>query len=149
VVDSLLHTLYGIPLKWEPHSPPTVTWCESTLTFLSHGPSLVRKGVEPRGGSRPEELEWAKWVNRWSPNAQFTLKSMLPSLALKSIWYAASATDLRDNIRSMYVGLGAKGYPVAWWGPTLRRFLQKYNLTDLIPFQAVDAWVGEGRILGS
>jgi hypothetical protein len=51
---------------------------------------------------------------------------MLPSP--KSLWYAASVTDLKENIRSVYVGLGYMGYPVSWWAPTLRRFMIKYDL---------------------
>jgi hypothetical protein len=51
---------------------------------------------------------------------------MLPSP--KSLWYAASVTDLKENIRSIYVGLGYMGYPVSWWAPTLRRFMIKYDL---------------------
>jgi hypothetical protein len=147
VVQGLLQTIYNIPLKWEPHTPPTTVWCEATLTIHAHGPSLRRKGVVGGGGT-DVDYEWSKWVDRMSPNARFTLRSMLPSIALKSIWFAGSAFDLKANLKSIFLGIGCKGYPCGWWKPYMRRFWTKYGLTRLIPFITVDAWVAEGKGIG-
>ena len=42
------------------------------------------------------------------------LCSMLPSLFLKSVWYAASTGNLVANFRSLVWGVGWRGNPKEW-----------------------------------
>ena len=84
--------LYGVPLKWEP-TELTVSWGECSWRVLPLGFSLTRKGVVWDLQSAGESAEWQRWIPAGSANARFTLASMLPSLFLKSVWYAASTGD--------------------------------------------------------
>ena len=61
VVSSLLHSVYGIRLKWEPHGARVVRG-EGSLAPDGDKLSLLRKGVildTPSGDS----LEWERWVD--------------------------------------------------------------------------------------
>jgi hypothetical protein len=147
-VDALLRSIYCTPLKWEP-SERRLTWGEASILFLSHGPSLRRKGTWDVGMDLSEvsTCEWDRWVHKDSPNARFTLRSTLPSLALTSIWMAASITDLRANLRSLYMGVGWCAYPPDWWKGLMKRCLKTHGLMQLLSFQECEAWVRDGKLL--
>ena len=147
-VDALLRSMYCTPLKWEP-SERRLTWGEASILFLSHGPSLRRKGTWDVGMDLSEvsTCEWERWVHKDSPNARFTLRSTLPSLALTSIWMAASITDLRANLRSLYMGVGWCAYPPDWWKGLMKRCLKTHGLMQLLSFQECEAWVRDGKLL--
>ena len=84
---------------------------------------------------------------------------MLPSLFLKSLWYAGSQDDLLTttptgklaptpqptNFRSLTWGVGWHNYPKEWWLPCMERFLRKHNLLGLISLGIVATWVREGK----
>ena len=89
--------------------------------------------------------EWLRWVPSISANAQFTLASMLPSLFLKSICYAASREDLVANFPSFVWGVGWHAYHRDWWLPCLEKFLCKYNLLPIVSLRSVATWVREGK----
>ena len=144
IMEAFFGAMFGTPLKWEPQdSPSTASWCEATIELKEGGPSITRKGVTKHF---PEEGgEWEKWVSKSSPNAKLTLRSTLPNMAQKSIWYAASLGDIRDNLRSIFWGLGWNNYPPAWWQPCMKRFMKKYALFEFIPYTTCVSWVKEGR----
>ena len=145
-IEALLSAIYCTPLKWEP-SGDILTWGDASISFLSHGPSLRRKGAWHEGMSEKDQPEWERWIHKESPNAQFTIRSTLPSLAISSIWMAASITDLRANFRSIYMGIGWHQCPATWWKGLLKRFLKINGLTLLFSFRELEAWYWEGRLL--
>jgi hypothetical protein len=147
-VEALLRSIYCTPLKWEP-TGSRLTWGEASIKFLSHGPSLRRKGTWDMGMDLTEvsTCEWDRWVHKDSPNARFTLRSTLPSLALTSIWMAASITDLRSNFRSLYMGVGWCSYPPEWWKGLMKRCLKTHGLTKMFSFRECEAWVRDGKLL--
>ena len=49
------------------------------------------------------------------------------------------------NLRSLFWGVGASHYPVAWWNPPLKRFLVRYSLQDVVPETKFERWVMQGR----
>ena len=95
-VMPLLVVLYGLPLKWEPHTEG-VTWGEAFVNMDGEGVTLCRKGATHRLehiGTKGVLCGWEKWVSVDSANARYTVNSYLPSLFLKSVWYAATAKDV-------------------------------------------------------
>ena len=139
-----LNCLYGIPLKWEPTSV-CATWGECAWRVLPLGFSLTRKGVIWSLTEGATCGEWLRWVPAGSANARFTLTSMLPSLFLKSVWYAASQEDIVANFRSLVWGVGWNSYPKHWWLPCLQKFVRRYGLSGLISLGSVTTWVREGK----
>ena len=149
-VMTLLNVLYGLPLKWEPHTEG-VTWGEAFIDMGSEGITLRRKGAthELRHMQTKGVLcEWDKWVSVDSANARYTVNSYFPSLFLKSVWYAACAKDVITNFRSIAWGIGARGYPGDWWSPLLKKFLVKYKLDELIPMPVFERWRREAKGVG-
>ena len=127
---------YGLPLKWELHTDG-VTWGETYIHLGPLGLTLSRKGAThalEQEGLNEAMCEWDKWVSVDSANARFTINSYLPSLFLKSVWYAASSRDIIANFRSIAWGVGAKKYSVEWWSPQLKKFLSKHKLA---PYQSL------------
>ena len=107
--------------------------------------SLTRKGVIRSLTEGAICGEWLRWVPVGSANATFTLTSMLPSLFLKSVWYAASQEDIVANFRSLVWGVGWNSYPKPWWLPCLQKFVRRYGLSGLISLGSVTTWVREGK----
>ena len=143
-MEAFFSAMFGTPLKWEPQESPTLaSWCEATIELKEGGPSVTRKGVTKQLSE--EGGEWDKWVSKSSLNAKLTLRSTLPNMAQKSIWYAVSLTDLRDNLRSIFWGLGHHDYPTSWWKSSMNRFMKKYDLFKIIPYMTCVSWVREGR----
>ena len=70
------------------------------------GFSFTRKGVVLSLADGWADAELLTWILALSANARFTLTSMLPSLFLKSLWYAGSHDDLLANFRSLTLGGG-------------------------------------------
>ena len=73
----LLEILYGVPLKWEPHTEG-VTWGEAYVNTGTRGLALGRKGAAISLDSSPEVAEvkeWERWVSVESANARFTINS--------------------------------------------------------------------------
>ena len=90
----MLRQIYGIPLKWEPHTD-RVVWGEAQAWSTGTEVHLTRKGIAT-ALETPEPAtmnEWTRWVNRYSPNARTVWRSQLPSLVIKSIWYALSTSS--------------------------------------------------------
>ena len=58
------------------------------------------------------------WVDVTSPHARMVWRSQFPSLLQKSIWYALTPGDIRDNPRSLFWGWESKDTPigVGWLG---------------------------------
>ena len=146
VVGALIDVLYAVPMKWEPVVERT-TWCECSFLVTSGGGSLRRKGAVD---TIPKTLdlkgtEWETWLPRVAPNTGAVMKALLPSLALKSVWYAFGVPDLIVNFRSIFWGVGWMGYPVSWWGNCLRRCIDHYDLGLILTSKLCSLWVREGR----
>ena len=149
-VMTLLVVLYGLPLKWESHTDG-VTWGEAFIDMGGEGVTLCRKGgthMREYIGTKGVLCEWEKWVSVDSANARYTVNPYLPSLFLKSVWYAATAKGVITNFRSIARGIGARGYPCDWWSPLLKKFLVKYKLGELIPIPVFDRWRREAKGVG-
>jgi hypothetical protein len=158
-LESLLQVVYGIPMKWE-KTGSTVDWGESRIVVPDQGePMLLQKHVLPLEFPltktatelklRDDIRHWDTWVDQASPNARFVLRSLIPSKARKAILFASSEAALDRNIRSLCTGLGYKGYPIAWWWPSLSRAHRHYGLHTRYPFYTISQWFREGGILFS
>jgi hypothetical protein len=145
-IETFFMALYGIPMKWEKH-PPTVTWGECMISIIPRGIALHLKGAQNVPTLKEPQKEWERWVHRGSPNARFTLRSFLPSLYLKALWYAGSIQDVKDNLQFIMRGVGWQTYPKQWWQPSIWRFYMKYTLETIVPFSTIQAWVREGTAL--
>jgi hypothetical protein len=144
-LETLLLLIYGIPMKWEKH-PPRVIWGECSLEPKAQGMSLLRKGAH-LPGQPLEKGEWMKWVGVESMSARFTLRSLVPSLLIKCIWFAGSLSDMVTNLRSVCWGLGWHRYPRQWWMPAINRIFKRLSLFQLVQMKSIDQWVGEGKLL--
>ena len=142
-ISILLHSIYGIRLKWEPHGDRYV-WGEGSIGVQGGELSLIRKGafldVPP-----PEDQEWEKWVDTSSPHAPMVWRSHFPSLLIKCVWYASNTECLRANLRSVLWGVGVKGYPARWWRGALRSFYYKAGLERVVAFKQLREWAVDGK----
>ena len=137
----LLHTTYGITLKWEPHGDRCV-WGEGSIGVRGADLSLVRKGTI-MDDLRLEKREWEKWVDTSSPHAPMVWKSHFLSLLVKcvckcvSVSASVSASDKEchcANLRSVMWVVGAKGYLATWWRGALWSFHVKARLKRVVAF---------------
>ena len=60
-------------------------------------------------------------------------RSQIPCLLQKSIWYALTPGDIRDNLRSPLWGIGVKGYP-----QMVERYTQEVPPKHMAPEDRVD-----------
>ena len=141
---TLLHTTYGIRLKWEPGSPNEVVWGEGRITSENNCLSLTRKGVT-LSLEQPQLFEWHRWVDCFSPHARVVWRSHFHSLLLKSLWYALTHEDTIKNLKSLMWGIGYKRYPTKWFIPMLKRFHQQYKLSRVVSLPILLGWVKEGK----
>ena len=139
-VSALLHALYGLQLKWEPHSEHV-----TELTIMDTGVSMCRKGVVRSLQENLVGREWERWVPRDSQNARFTMRSVLPTLYANSAWFAASKADVLTNFRSICWGMGYGVYPACWWLSGMSRFASAHGLRDILPMHVLRRWYQEGR----
>lgn len=79
-------------------------------------------------------LDWEWWISRGSENARTLVRSLLPSLALKSLWDALSVEEVLANFRSLFWGIEWVGYPLSWAQAPRRRLIDQHNLTTLLPY---------------
>ena len=94
-ISILLHSIYGIRLKWEPHGDCYI-WGEGSIGVQGGELSLIRKGAcldDPP----LEDQEWEKWVDTSSPHAPMVWKIHFPSLLIKCVWYASNTECLKAN----------------------------------------------------
>ena len=142
-ISILLHSIYGIRLKWEPHGDRYV-WGEGSIGVQGGELSLIRKGafldVPP-----PEDQEWEKWVDTSSPHAPMVWRSHFPSLLIKCVWYASNTECLRANLKSVLWGVGVKGYPARWRRGALRSFYYKAGLERVVTFKQLREWAVDGK----
>ena len=144
-ISVLLGTLYGINLKWEPHTN-MVTWGEGRLGILPSGEVLLlRKGCTLSLQAPPMDMEWSRWTDSCSPHAAMVWRSHFPALLGKCLWYSLSHSALVANVRSLLWGVGYRRYPGGWWKGRLRRFLTRYRLATALPWGLLMQWVREGR----
>jgi hypothetical protein len=147
VIEAFFHAVFQLPLKWEPQPSLTeAAWGDSTVCVVKDRIALYRKGITHRS-NHTAEGEWHRWVEIGSPNACYILRSMLPSLAIKSIWMAGDVYDVAANFKSLLMGIGWHGYPTLWWRPVILRFMEKYFLFEYISYTKLATWVGEGKLL--
>ena len=64
--------------------------------------------------------------------AKTVLKSLVPALVGKCVYYAMSQTDTAVNVRGVMRELLRKGYPDAWWVPMLRYGLRRKGVPDSV-----------------
>ena len=129
-------------MKWEPdcRSP---SWCECEVE-VREGFHHYRKGIV-RSLNDVEDKEWDRWVPTVSANAKAVLRSLLPSLAQKCLWYAVTKSDMKANFRSLFWGIGWHHYPSSFWKPPMRRFIDQHDISDLLDIRKAEKWVAEGR----
>ena len=143
VTEAMISNLYHIPVKWEPHGE-RVVWGECQVKFKHRLASITRKGVcHDLCQVHEESVEWARWVDAQSPNARMTLRSMVPQITYKSIWYARNEEDLIVNFCSMCWGMGVKGYPRQWWEPQVRKIAKHYGIFDFLGPKMLCQWYTE------
>jgi len=64
----LLHSIYGIKFKWEPHGTH-YTWGKGSIGVVGVDLDLLRKGTTIVGDSSSEG-EWLRWVDTTFPHAR-------------------------------------------------------------------------------
>lgn len=108
-VTSLLHSVYGIRLQWEPHGS-RYKWGQVSTAPMDSKLSLLWKGVDTDG----KVEEWERWVDVTSPHARLVWRSQFPDILQKCIRYTFTKQDILDNLQSVMVGVRRKKYPVVW-----------------------------------
>ena len=108
--------------------------------------NLSRKGTR-LGREIVSDGEWKRWVGITSPHARLVWRSHFPSLLLKSLWYASDTHNLLDNLKSLMVGMGLRGYPMKWWRGPLQSFYRKSGLCRLVSMRHLQQWVAKGKNL--
>ena len=71
-ISVLLHSMYGIRLKWEPQGECCV-WGEGSIGVHGGGLCLIRKGAFIDNPPL-DDGEWEKWVDTSSPHAPMVWK---------------------------------------------------------------------------
>ena len=142
-LSSLLHTIYGIHLKWEERVDGKVVLGEGCLSNMGDSLSLHRKGatlvLDPLC-----DFEWNKWVNGFSPHARLVWRSHFPSLLPKSLRCALHYFDLLANLCSLMWGVGYKAYPRRWWLPIIKRSYRQQGRNRLVALMGLKTWVNDG-----
>ena len=116
--------VYGLELQMEgqgdalPSLEARLSLCSKTGTM---GLRLKRRAEGPTD----EYRSIIRYVDWYSTNAKTVLKSLVPALVGKCIYYAMSQTDVAVNVRGLMRELLRKGYPDAWWMPMLRYGLRR------------------------
>ena len=67
-----------------------------------------------------------------SPNSTSVLRSPVPALMYKCVWYAFPLEDARKNLADVREDLGAKGYPRTWWVSTAQHALYSPQLASQV-----------------
>ena len=85
-----------------------------------------------RRAEGPIDEYWSiiRYVDWYSTNAKTVLKSLVPALAGKCVYYAMSQPDIAVNVRGVMRELLRKGYPDPWWVPMLRYGLRCRGVPD-------------------
>ena len=92
-----LHLVYGVRLKWGPHTA-VATWGEgrSGLSLQGSLALLWKPGTVSLNGD-PLGEEWCKWVDCWSPHGRLVWRSQFPGLLIKCLWYAVDTPSFALN----------------------------------------------------
>ena len=72
-----------------------------------------------------------------SPNARLVLRSLVPGLIYKSLQYAFTAHQARQNLRAVGRDLAAKGYPLSWWLGAAKAALRVQRISLRAPSWAI------------
>ena len=72
-----------------------------------------------------------------SPNARPVLRSLIPGLIYKSLQYAFSVHQARENLRAVGRDLAVKGYPQSWWLGAAKSALRVQRLSLRAPGWAI------------
>ena len=129
-MECFLDTVFNIPMKWEAQeSDHIATWAEANLDCTQGGVRLCRKNIVCSLSPKQTD-ECYTWPPRTATNAKFTLKSTLPNLASKSLWFASTPEELECNLRSIFWCIGIHRYPRPWWKNSLWINLQREG-TDM------------------
>ena len=118
-VSERLQDAVGLPLQVEGWGE-SLDCLESTLCFTNGLPDIGLKvplAFAPRGSPTPPQF--VKMVDAHSPNAPRVLQSFIPNIFRKANWYRFDDLRFVINIGHMIRLLRTKGYPSAWWRPTM------------------------------
>ena len=68
----------------------------------------------------------------FAPNAKSTLRSLIPALAKKCVFYSTSTPMTKKNCQTVIFELRYKGYPKAWWVNSFKMGLNRVGLPRAI-----------------
>ena len=71
-----------------------------------------------------------RYPDVFAPNAKSTLRSLIPALAKKCVFYSTSTPMTKKNCQTVIFELRYKGYPKAWWVNSLKMGLKKFGLPE-------------------
>ena len=66
----------------------------------------------------------------FAPSAKSTLRSLVPALAKKRIFYSSSTPMTKHNCQPVLFELRYKGYPKTWWVNPFKMGLKKFGLPE-------------------
>ena len=78
-----------------------------------------------------------RYADVLSPNARPVLRSLVPGLIFKSLQYAFTADQARQNLRALGSDLVVKGYPQSWWLGTAKAALRVQRIFLRAPSWAI------------
>ena len=131
-LQSLYTKLYDLKLQQE-------GWGEELTTLESHlhvnrstgqvQVALKDKLIQNAGDQRRALVRYPDW---YAPNAKAVLRSLVPALVQKCVYYSTSWDIMQDNIQGTLRELTRKGYPGMWWKPAFNRTLRQQRVPQSV-----------------
>ena len=126
-LQALYTRLYGLTLQEEGWGPDLTTLesnlhmnaCTGQVTV-----SLKNKLRQYHGDQRLALIRYPDW---YAPNAKAVLRSLVPGLVQKCLFYASSPGIQAQNVQQTLQELYSKGYPGKWWKPAFNRTLRRHG----------------------
>ena len=120
---SLYTQLYDLQLQQE-------GWGEELTTLESHlhidrSTGRVQMALKNKLTQNAEDQRRAlvRYPDWYAPNAKMVLRSLVPALVQKCVYYSTSCDIIQQNIEGTLRELTRKGYPGMWWKPAFNRTL--------------------------
>ena len=121
--------VYQLELQMEGEGS-TLPSLEARLNLCAETGTVGLRLKRRAEGPTDEYRSIIRYVDWYSTNAKTVLKSLVPALVGKCVYYAMSQADVQVNVRGVMRELWRKGYPDAWWVPTLRYGLRRRGVPD-------------------
>ena len=129
-LQRLFEHVIGLPLQQEGHGGELQT-LEAMVRVREGG--VLELGLKDKTALRAKPNPVRKIIRYpdvFAPNAKSTLRSLIPALAKKCVFYSTSTPMTKSNCQTVIFELRYKGYPKAWWVNSLKMGLKKFGLPE-------------------